>query len=144
MQDEHAVSRISAAIGLDARAVQVELYPLFGKAIVALTEITEAVRARNRYANVETEWDIFPVTPESLARIKATARTSLAALPGISLELAERLVGEGVFSCGDLASVDSDDLARLTGFDAARVEALIDAAMDAALMSLDWPDMIDE
>ncbi|MFO0900195.1 MAG: helix-hairpin-helix domain-containing protein [Pirellulales bacterium] len=132
MKDEAIACKVAASLRLDASAVQVELYPLLGRAVVALPEITAAVQERNRYANVESGWDIELVTPDMLPKIQARALASFATLPDVSRELAEALVEQGLFSYEDLAVIDPDELARLSGFAEAQVDGLIWAAEDAA------------
>jgi len=138
MHDNEVVRKIGSSLGLDPHELQVEQYPLFGKAMVAMDQVAAETRALVREACVETGWDLFLVTPESLGTTKAAALVSLQQLPNISQDQAQLLVQQGVFGCSDLCALTSRELAGLIGCDSARAEALFDCANNVAATEPLW------
>ncbi|MCS7236842.1 MAG: transcription termination factor NusA [Thermoguttaceae bacterium] len=116
-----------------AEVEEVILCEMLGRAIALVREDQRSLAiGRNgqnvRLASKLAGWDIEIMTREELdARLDA-AIMAFASLPGVSEELAERLVAEGYLTYDDLSVMEPSDFAQLADLPEEQVRAIIEEA----------------
>jgi len=103
-----------------AEVEEVILCQMFGRAIVLVREDQLSLAIGRRGQNVRLAsklcvWDIEIMTREELDEQIEQAVMGFSALEGVDDELAEKLVGEGYLSYGDLSVIEPDALAEMGG-----------------------------
>ncbi len=103
-----------------AEVDEVILCQMFGRAIVLVREDQLSLAIGRRGQNVRLGsklcgWDIEIMTREELDEQIEQAIVGYSSLEGVEDELAERLVGEGFLSYGDLSVIEPDALAEMGG-----------------------------
>ncbi len=116
-----------------AEVEEVILCRMLGRAIVLVREDNLSLAIGRRGQNVRLAsklvgWDIEIMTQEELAEQLEQAVAGFASIEGLSDELADRLVGEGFLTYGDLSVIEPDDLAEIGELDAGTVQRIIDEA----------------
>lgn len=101
-----------------AEVEEVILCGMLGRAIALVREDQRSLAiGRNgqnvRLASKLSGWDIEIMTREELDARLDSAIAAFSSLPGVSEELAERLVAEGYFTYDDLSVMEPSDLAQL-------------------------------
>jgi len=124
-----------------AKVEEVILCEMPGRAIALVREDQRSLAiGRNgqnvRLASKLAGWDIEIMTREELDSRLDTAISAFSSLPGVSDELAERLVAEGYFTYDDLSVMEPSDLASLSGLTEEEVEKIIAEAEGRAAASL--------
>jgi N utilization substance protein A len=121
-----------------AETEEVFLYPRLGRAI-ALVKEDQLARAigdgagRNvRLASELVRWDIELMTHEELNREICRAETWFRQIPGITDEMVESFIVEGLLSYHDPAFLEPDALAEVAGVTSERAQAMILFAEEAA------------
>lgn len=116
-----------------AEVEEVILCEMLGRAIALVREDQRSLAIGRNGQNVRLAsrlagWDIEIMTREELdARLDA-AIMAFASLPGVSEELAERLVAEGYLTYDDLSVIEPSDLAQLADLPEEQVRAIIEEA----------------
>jgi len=103
-----------------AEVEEVILCQMFGRAIVLVREDQLSLAIGRRGQNVRLAsklciWDIEIMTREELDEQIEQAVMGFAALEGVTDELADKLVGEGFLSYGDLSVIEPDALSEMGG-----------------------------
>jgi len=116
-----------------AEVEEVILCQMLGRAIVLVREDQLSLAIGRRGQNVRLAsklcgWDIEIMTRDELDEQIEQAVMGYASLDGVEDELAERLVGEGFLSYGDLSVIEPDDLMEMGGLTAEEVDKIVDQA----------------
>lgn len=112
--DEDQINFIPRALQ-PAEIDEVILCSKLGRAIVLVQKEQRSLAIGKRGQNVRLAsklcgWDIEIMTREELEADLGKATDDFNAIPGISSDLADRLVGEGFFSYDDLSIIEIEDL----------------------------------
>jgi N utilization substance protein A len=122
-----------------AEVEEVILCQMFGRAIVLVREDQLSLAIGRRGQNVRLAsklcvWDIEIMTREELDEQIEQAVMGFAALDGVDDELAEKLVGEGFLSYGDLSVIEPDALSEMGGgLTEEQVNHIVEQAEEKAL-----------
>jgi N utilization substance protein A len=113
-----------------AEVEEVILCEMLGRAIALVREDQRSLAiGRNgqnvRLASKLAGWDIEIMTRAELDQRLDSAITAFLSLPGVSEELAERLVAEGYFTYDDLSVIEPEDLAALGNLTEEEVKEII-------------------
>jgi len=113
-----------------AKVEEVILCEMLGRAIALVREDQRSLAiGRNgqnvRLASKLAGWDIEIMTREELDNRLDAAISAFCSLPGVTDELAERLVAEGYFTYDDISVMEPSDLAALSGLSEEEVEKII-------------------
>jgi N utilization substance protein A len=117
-----------------AEVEEVILCQMFGRAIVLVREDQLSLAIGRRGQNVRLAsklciWDIEIMTREELDEQIEQAVMGFSALEGVDDELADKLVGEGFLSYGDLSVIEPDALAEMGGgLSEEQVERIVEQA----------------
>jgi len=116
-----------------AEVDEVILCQMMGRAIVLVREDQLSLAIGKRGQNVRLAsklcgWDIEIMTQEELEQQIVRAVQGFSSIPGVSAELADRLVGEGYLSYDDLSVIEPDDLMEMGQLTAEQVEQIVDEA----------------
>ncbi len=116
-----------------AEVEEVILCGMLGRAIALVREDQRSLAiGRNgqnvRLASKLSGWDIEIMTREELDARLDSAIAAFTSLPGVSEELAERLVAEGYFTYDDISVMEPSDLAQLAEQGEEEVQAIIEEA----------------
>jgi predicted flap endonuclease-1-like 5' DNA nuclease len=110
-------------------ANEVILCPLLGRAYVIVADYAISVAERLApTASAKSGWAVKVMTRQELDKGMGQAVAALRELDGVDAALGERLMGEGVLSYRDLASIAPDKLAQLIGIPIDQAENLIGQA----------------
>ncbi|MBQ7110454.1 MAG: transcription termination factor NusA [Thermoguttaceae bacterium] len=99
---------------------EVLLCPMLGRAIVLVQRDQRSLAIGRRGQNVRLAsklcgWDVDIMTRDELAKMIDKAMEAFVQIEGVTIDLANQLVGEGVLSYDDLSIVETDDLVELGG-----------------------------
>lgn len=113
-----------------AEVEEVILCEMLGRAIVLVREDQLSLAIGRRGQNVRLAsklcgWDIEIMTRDELDEQIGQAVAGYSALEGVEEELAEKLVGEGFLSYGDLSVIEPSALAEMGGLTDDQVDAII-------------------
>lgn len=113
------------------------LHPRLGRVIVLVKEDQLSLAIGRRGQNVRLAsklvgWDIEVMTAEELAETIERAESCFRKLPGMTDELIEAFIGEGLLSYDDVLCLEPPDMADLFGIDEEAAKAIIDAAEEYA------------
>jgi N utilization substance protein A len=116
-----------------AEVEEVILCQMLGRAIVLVREDQLSLAIGRRGQNVRLAsklcgWDIEIMTREELDEQIEQAVVGYASLEGVEEELAEKLVGEGFLSYGDLSVIEPDVLMEMGGLGPEQVDHIVDQA----------------
>lgn len=116
-----------------AEVDEVILCKMMGRAIVLVREDQLSLAIGRRGQNVRLAsklvgWDIEIMTQDELQEQIESAVAGFSAIPNVSDELAERLVGEGFLSYDDLSVIEPDDLAAMGDLSEEIVDQIIEEA----------------
>jgi N utilization substance protein A len=116
-----------------AEVEEVILCQMLGRAIVLVREDQLSLAIGRRGQNVRLAsklcgWDIEIMTREELDEQIEQAVVGYASLEGVEEELAEKLVGEGFLSYGDLSVIEPDALMEMGGLSPEQVDHIVDQA----------------
>jgi N utilization substance protein A len=111
---------------------------MLGRAIVLVREDQLSLAIGRRGQNVRlasklSGWDIEIMTQEELAESIERAVHGFSSLPGVAVELAERLVEEGFLSYDDLSVIEPDALMAMGELSEQEVETIVAQAEEKAL-----------
>jgi N utilization substance protein A len=120
-----------------AQVDEVILCQMLGRAIVLVREDQLSLAIGKRGQNVRLAsklcgWDIEIMTQQELERQIERAQAGFSSLPGVSVELAEKLVGEGYLSYDDLSVIEPDDLMEMGSLTSDQVEEIVNHAEEKA------------
>ncbi len=120
-----------------AEVDEVILCRMMGRAIVLVREEQLSLAIGKRGQNVRLAsklcgWDIELMTQEELEKQIEKAVGGFSAIPGVTEELANMLVGEGYLSYDDLSVIEPDDLQEMGGLTEAQVQVIVDRAEELA------------
>jgi N utilization substance protein A len=113
-----------------AEVEEVILCEMLGRAIVLVREDQLSLAIGRRGQNVRLAsklcgWDIEIMTRDELDEQIGQAVAGYSALEGVEEELAEKLVGEGFLSYGDLSVIEPSALAEMGGLTDDQVDSII-------------------
>ena len=113
-----------------AEVEEVILCQMLGKAIVLVREDQLSLAIGRRGQNVRLAsklcgWDIDIMTREELEDALEKAVMGFGELSGVSGDLADRLVGEGFLTYGELSIIEPEDLMEMGGLTREEVDAII-------------------
>ncbi len=120
-----------------AEVEEVILCQMLGRAIVLVREDQLSLAIGRRGQNVRLAsklcgWDIEIMTREELDEQIEHAVSGFCEIPGVTEELAEKLVGEGFLSYDDLSVIEPDALMAMGGLTAEQVDAIVLEAEEKA------------
>ncbi|MBR4105567.1 MAG: transcription termination factor NusA [Thermoguttaceae bacterium] len=112
---------------------EVILCPMLGRAIVLVQRDQRSLAIGRRGQNVRLAsklcgWDVDIMTRDELDEMLAKAMEAFIQIDGVTRELADQLVGEGVLSYDDLSIVETADLMELGGITEEEALAIADEA----------------
>ena len=112
---------------------EVILCPMLGRAIVLVQRDQRSLAIGRRGQNVRLAsklcgWDVDIMTRDELDEMLAKAMEAFVQIEGVTRDLADQLVGEGVLSYDDLSIVETDDLVELGGLTEEQALAISDEA----------------
>ncbi|MBP3529961.1 MAG: transcription termination factor NusA [Thermoguttaceae bacterium] len=112
---------------------EVILCPMLGRAIVLVQRDQRSLAIGRRGQNVRLAsklcgWDVDIMTRDELDEMLAKAMEAFVQIEGVTRDLADQLVGEGVLSYDDLSIVETDDLVELGGLTEEQALAIADEA----------------
>jgi N utilization substance protein A len=112
---------------------EVILCPMLGRAIVLVQRDQRSLAIGRRGQNVRLAsklcgWDVDIMTRDELDEMLAKAMEAFVQIEGVTRDLADQLVGEGVLSYDDLSIVETDDLVELGGLTEEQAIAISDEA----------------
>lgn len=121
-----------------AEVQQVLLCRMMGRAIVLVREDQLSLAIGRKGQNVRLAshlcgWDIEIMTEDELQEQIERATSGFSSLDGVTVELAEKLVGEGYLSYDDLSVIEPTDLVAMGEMTIEEAEAVAERAEELAL-----------
>lgn len=109
---------------------EVILCGMLGRAIVLVQRDQRSLAIGRKGQNVRLAsklvgWDIEIMTRDELDPLLGRSLENFASIPGVTSDLADRLVGEGFLSYDDLSIIEPDDLMELGNLSAEEVDAIV-------------------
>lgn len=120
-----------------AKIEDVQIYPRIGRAVVIVREEELSLAIGKRGQNVRlasklTGIDIEIMTYDELNEEIEKAESNLSKIPGMTEEVIDTLIEEGLFSYDDLSVMEAETIAEVTGMDEDSAQGVVEFAEEMA------------